>query len=397
MRSRQQMNALRDVDASRRTLIANVSHDLRTPLTTLVTHLEAMESSNDVPLGSASQRYLQVALRQSRRIIRLVGQLLETAKLEAGQVVFNPEVFPIAELLWDVVQKFSLNEQNVKVELQVSSRDTLVFADIALLERVLDNLIENALRHAPLGSVVHVGMTEGPETLRVSVTDSGEGLTAEESTRVFDRFYRKEPGRSAPAGHGGLGLAIVQGILNLHSSRVRGRKQSRGRGDVLLRAACESFRGVRSPAFRCSFVVADGRMQRGIMMRRWCRVRRRNYPGILWGSQANRRRTQRSKWLFPGLLGHLPVHGGHSALLFCRLRIVFGELLTIGHRRPGATLWGAPSAVDGRQFRVPLSLLVQAGGLCVKPLCDRLMIGCGVCIGYLIKDCVGAVLMLVHR
>jgi len=222
-RSRQQMEALREADEMRRQLLANVSHDLRTPLTTLVTHLEAVTTDPDQLLSTAERgRYLEIALKQARRVIRLVEQLLEAAKLEAGYVTIHPEPFPIAELLQDVVQKFRLSagERGVELRLQASAQLARVEADVGLIERVLDNLLENALRHAPPGSAVVVSLTEQEGRVRASVTDCGEGLTAQESARVFERFYRRDKGRSSPAGHAGLGLAIVQGILRLHGSSV---------------------------------------------------------------------------------------------------------------------------------------------------------------------------------
>jgi two-component system, OmpR family, sensor kinase len=221
-RSQQHVEALHATDEMRRQLLANVSHDLLTPLTTLVTHLEAV-STNHAHLSSAEQdSYLEVALKQARRVIHLVQQILEAAKLEAGQVHIHPEPFPIAELLQDVVQKFRLNarERDVELELRASSQRAWVNADITLLERALDNLLENALRYAPPGTAVVVDLAEQGTNVRVSISDAGEGLAPEDVERVFDRFYRRDKGRSSPPGHAGLGLAIVQGILRLHGTSV---------------------------------------------------------------------------------------------------------------------------------------------------------------------------------
>jgi signal transduction histidine kinase len=100
------------------------------------------------------------------------------------------------------------------------SAATIVNGDIALLERVLDNLIDNALRHTPAGGQVTVHSEPLGEHVRVAVTDTGPGLTPAEAGRAFDRFYRGEPGRSSNSGRLGLGLAIVKGILDLHGSEV---------------------------------------------------------------------------------------------------------------------------------------------------------------------------------
>lgn len=221
-RVRQQMEALRQSDETRRHLMANVSHDLRTPLTTLVTHLEAVTAAGAGLSPEERSSYLQIAMRQARRVIRLVDQILEAARLEAGQVEINAEPFVLAELLQDVAQKFGLDAANRGVELQLVLPERLrwVTADVGLLERVLDNLLENALRFAPRGSTVRVSLKDRGGMLTVAVSDSGVGLAPEDAARVAERFFRKDPGRSSPSGHAGLGLAIVQGILQLHGSRI---------------------------------------------------------------------------------------------------------------------------------------------------------------------------------
>ena len=222
-----QMEALKSTDVMRRELLANVSHDLRTPLTTLLAHLETLQMKQSELTPQERGEYLGVATRQSRRIGLLVEQLLEAAKLDAGQVTVNVEPFPIGELLQDVVQKFALAARDCGVALEVDARAaaTMVSGDIALLERVLDNLIDNALRHTPIGGRVTVQSQPRGERVRIAVTDSGPGLTREEAERAFERFYRGDPGRSTHSGQSGLGLAIVKSILELHGSNVAVKSQ----------------------------------------------------------------------------------------------------------------------------------------------------------------------------
>ena len=217
-----QMEALKSTDVMRRDLLTNVSHDLRTPLTTLLAHLETLQMKQSELTLEERSEYLAIATRQSRRIGLLVEQLLEAAKLEAGQVAVNVEPFPIGELLQDVVQKFALaaSDRGVALEVDAMAAPTIVNGDIALLERVLDNLIDNALRHTPAGGCVTVQSEPRGGRVRIAVTDTGPGLTAEETKRVFDRFYRGDPGRSTRSGQSGLGLAIVKSILELHGSEV---------------------------------------------------------------------------------------------------------------------------------------------------------------------------------
>lgn len=226
-----QMAQLQSVDAARREMLANLSHDLRTPITTLLAHLESLQM-DEQPLSEPERReYVAVAMRQGKRVAQLVEQLLEAAKLEARQIVANPEPFPIGELLQDVAQKFALaaRDRGIEVAVDAAAATTRVTGDFALLERVLDNLIDNALRHTPTGGRVTVQSEVHGERVRVSVTDTGPGLTREEAERAFERFHRGDPGRSSSSGQSGLGLAIVKSILELHGSDIAVTSQP-GRG-----------------------------------------------------------------------------------------------------------------------------------------------------------------------
>ena len=217
-----QMAQLESVDATRREMLANLAHDLRTPITTLLAHLESLQM-DDQPLDEIERReYVGVAMRQGKRVAQLVEQLLEAAKLEARQIVAKPEPFPIGELLQDVAQKFELAAKDRGVSLEVDARpaSVVVSGDIALLERVLDNLIENALRHTPVGGRIKMYSEPRGNRVHVSVTDTGPGMSPAEAERVFDRFYRGDRGRSSSSGQSGLGLAIVKSILELHGSSI---------------------------------------------------------------------------------------------------------------------------------------------------------------------------------
>jgi signal transduction histidine kinase len=217
-----QMAQLQSVDAARREMLANLSHDLRTPITTLLAHLESLQMDEPPLTDDERSEYVAVAMRQSKRVAHLVEQLLEAAKLDARQIVANQESFPIGDLLQDVVQKFAIaaRERGVELSLEVTPEKLRAYADIALLERVFDNLIDNALRHTPRGGRVTVSATPLGDRVRLTVSDSGPGMTPGEAARVFDRFYRGDAGRSTASGQAGLGLAIVKGILELHATTI---------------------------------------------------------------------------------------------------------------------------------------------------------------------------------
>lgn len=221
-RIREQMHELQHTDEMRRELLANVSHDLRTPLTSLQAHLETLSIKDELPLEER-RTYLAISLQQCRRLIKLVEQLLELAKLDARQVTISPEPFQLAELVQDVVMKSSLVARRGGVALSVEQPKEsipLVVGDIALIERVIDNLVENALRHAAAGGRVTVRLTPESDLVRVTVHDTGPGIPEGERERVFDRFYRGDKSRSSESGHAGLGLSIARGILELHGRTI---------------------------------------------------------------------------------------------------------------------------------------------------------------------------------
>ena len=216
-RIRGQMHELQKTDEMRRELLTNVSHDLRTPLATLSAHLESLMLKEDLP-KEEHRNDLATAFAQCRRLSALVEQLLELAKLDAGQAAYSPEPFSLADLAHDVAHKFELSARRAQVSLKVEQSEAmpLVLGDVRLIEQVFDNLLDNALRHVTQGGEVRVTLSRRSATVRIEVHDTGPGIPASEHHRVFDRFYRGDKSRPTDSGYFGLGLAIVRGILELH-------------------------------------------------------------------------------------------------------------------------------------------------------------------------------------
>ncbi len=215
----EQVNSLRESDRLRRELVANVSHDLRTPLTALQGYLETLQL--ETLSDDEKRRYLDVAISSSTRLSTLVSELFELAKLEANAAPVRKERFPLAELVQDVVQKFGLGagRQGVNLVADVRVRPT-VYADVGFLERVLENLIENALRYTPQGGVVNVSLHPSAQGVEVEVADTGSGIPVSDLPHVFERFYRaSQPGEKATGA--GLGLTVSQRMLELHGSQLR--------------------------------------------------------------------------------------------------------------------------------------------------------------------------------
>jgi len=217
-----QLDLLQKSDAMRRDLVANVSHDLRTPLATLQGYIETLLLKEDDLDQAARRNYLTIAIRHCERLNKLVSELLELAKLDASDIRAQLEPFNLSELVQDVAQKFELKAKEKKISLSTSCQKNLPFvnADIGLIERVLENLIENALHNTPAGGSVRLHLTPQQEDVAVRVSDTGQGIPAKDLSRIFTRFYQLDKSRKSDLGHSGLGLAITKKILELHDRTI---------------------------------------------------------------------------------------------------------------------------------------------------------------------------------
>jgi len=215
----EQMKALEDKDKLRRNLVANVSHDLRTPLAALQGFLETlMMKTGELPVEER-KHYLTVAYKHSERLAHLISDLFELAKLDAKEAVPDTEPVALAELLHDVVQKLQLraDQAEITVDTDVDRSTPLVAADIGMLERVLENLLGNALSHTPAGGRINVSLLRYGQFAQVSIANTGPGIPAADLPHVFERFYQSPEKRGRGAG---LGLAIVKRIVELHQGRI---------------------------------------------------------------------------------------------------------------------------------------------------------------------------------
>ncbi len=204
----------------RRDLIANVSHDLRTPLVSMRGYLEVLSTKGDALAPPLRAQYLGIALRQSERLATLIDELFELARLDFKGVTLKREPFAFGELAADVVQKFQLAAAGHNVEIGVEAVPGLPFvdADLGLVERLLENLIGNALRHTPAGGRVRVRAQAEAAGVRAEVQDSGRGIAAGDLPHVFERHFRGSEGSASPGA--GLGLAIARRIVELHGGAI---------------------------------------------------------------------------------------------------------------------------------------------------------------------------------
>jgi len=216
-----QVQRLQDTDRQRRELVANVSHDLRTPLASLQGYLETLHLKGETLGRSERIHYIGVAHRHCRHLGRLVEELFDLARLEANEVQPVVEPFSLPELVQDVVHKFELRagQEGVTLLAQYDADLPFVVGDIALIERLMDNLLENALRHTPADGTVTVALRPGSGVLTVQVIDTGPGIAAEDLPYIFERFYQSDKMRTSDGA--GLGLAIARRIVELHNGTIR--------------------------------------------------------------------------------------------------------------------------------------------------------------------------------
>jgi two-component system, OmpR family, sensor kinase len=221
-RIQDQMQELRKSDSLRRELVANVSHDLRTPLATLQGYIETLIIKEDSFGAEERRKYLNIAIDHCKRLSRLVSELLELARLESLEIEVKKEPFNISELAHDVVQKFRLKaeEKGISVEITVEKDLPFVFADIGLIERVLENLIENAIHYTPDGGSINADIKKQRDEVLMKISDTGVGIPKEQLPNIFDRFYRSDKSKENGFAHSGLGLAIAKRILDLHERTI---------------------------------------------------------------------------------------------------------------------------------------------------------------------------------
>lgn len=213
---------LRGVDAQRRELLANISHDLRTPLASIRGYLETLILKQGTLSEDQQRHYLEVAEKQCGRLEKLISDLFDLTKLESDSAKITPEVFPVTELVQDVAQKFGLaaHQKDILIETNYGSGIPAVLADIGLIERALENLIGNALRHCEPGGKILIALETMGERVVLKVADTGVGIAPEHLPRVFDRFYQADRNYGSNSG-AGLGLAITRRIAALHGSDIR--------------------------------------------------------------------------------------------------------------------------------------------------------------------------------
>jgi two-component system OmpR family sensor kinase len=222
----QMSGRLENSQRAQRDFVANVSHELKTPLTSIQGFAQALlDETADTP--AARQQAASVIFTEANRMERLVNGLLELARFDAGSVQLETHPVIICELLEHIVQKFIPQAKQAAVELQLDCQELPgLEADGDRLVQVFSNIIDNAIQHTPPGGLVRVVASQEEDWLVISVSDTGSGISPQDLPRIFERFYQVDQSRQGGEAHGsGLGLAIAREIVQAHGGQITAESQ----------------------------------------------------------------------------------------------------------------------------------------------------------------------------
>ena len=212
---------LRDADRTRRLLLADVSHELMTPLTAMRGYLETLSLHAELH-PDTRERYLSIIRDETQRVERIVGDLLDLARLEGGGESFEVQDVPLEDVFGRVLARHeqAAREKGVTLAATVAPGAEIVTGDPMRLEQALQNLAANALRQTPAGGQITLAAVVEADRVIVTVRDTGAGIAPEHLPHIFDRFYKADPARQGQTGGSGLGLSIVRAIVERHGGTV---------------------------------------------------------------------------------------------------------------------------------------------------------------------------------
>ena len=215
--------ALRTSDTLRRQMMADVSHELKTPLTAMRGFIETLRMPEVALDADRRDRYFETIDRETRRLERIVKDLLDLARYEGGGVVLQPRLFDIERLFENVAGRHErdAHTKGVAIRIHVDAQADQLVADPDRIEQAIENLVGNALRHTPPGGTVTLRAAQAGGVATLSVSDTGAGIAPEHLPHVFERFYKADTARAAESAGSGLGLSITKAIVERHGGAIR--------------------------------------------------------------------------------------------------------------------------------------------------------------------------------
>ncbi|KUP05235.1 hypothetical protein Q73_12735 [Bacillus coahuilensis m2-6] len=229
-RVKEMIDDVKESERLKTELIANVSHDLRTPVASIRSHVEAL-IDQILTDEKTREQYLSTIKQESVKLSELLEEVLQLSQLERGSVPFHPERTKVDELLVSVLSSFErmAEKKGIEFVVQIDEREDSILIVPQQIHRVLSNLIENAIRYSNNGRSITIIVEDLGRATIFRVKDEGEGIPFEEQKNIFDRFYRVEKSRNQAYGGSGLGLAICKEFVTLHGGEI-GVKSVKGRG-----------------------------------------------------------------------------------------------------------------------------------------------------------------------
>jgi two-component system phosphate regulon sensor histidine kinase PhoR len=226
------LTEVRRLEAVRRDFVANVSHELKTPLTSISGYAETLLT--DQPDAETTRRFLTTILENARRMQRLVDDLLDLARIEAGRWQPDPEPVAVADTAQEMWSELAERAaaRSVQFNVDVEPGAEIALADVDALRQVLTNLLDNSLRYTSRGGRIVCRSRLEDGGVAISVADNGSGIAHDHLDRIFERFYRADQSRSREEGGTGLGLAIVKHLVEAHGGRVYAESE-RGAGTTV--------------------------------------------------------------------------------------------------------------------------------------------------------------------
>ncbi len=218
-----QFNALQQINQQRKEMLADLSHDLRTPLASMQGYLETVQLQGSALSSQDRERFMDICMRNMRNLKQLVDQVFELAYLEGGEVNMVTESCALGEFLHDITAKFAIDAQENEVNLSIAPEQTnyLIATDMGKLERVLSNLIDNAIRHTPAGGSVTIYIQPGEDHVQLNIQDTGIGIAPDELKNIFVPRYQASNSQKKKGKNVGLGLAISQKLVVLLGSSLQ--------------------------------------------------------------------------------------------------------------------------------------------------------------------------------
>jgi two-component system sensor histidine kinase KdpD len=209
-----------ETERLRSTLLSSISHDLRTPLASIIGSITALRSTDARFPEAAREELMATIQEEAERLNRFVGNLLDTTRLEAGTIAFKREMVDLSEIVETALRRAARILAHHKVEVDLTADLPMVSIDIAIFEQALFNLLDNAAKYAPRGSLVRIRGFASDHSVAIEVEDEGPGIPAEQLERIFEKFHRASEGDNRPAGTG-LGLSICRGFIDGMGGRIK--------------------------------------------------------------------------------------------------------------------------------------------------------------------------------